>query len=61
MPIVFARIEFQVLEIFEWPNVSIFVKTPTQPQHNLIQPEVGFDMIIAVHTTTTTHRELYFY
>ena len=27
------------------------VKTPTQPQHNLIQPEVGFDTIIAVHTT----------
>ena len=29
------------------------VKTPTQPQHNLTQPEVGFDMIIAVHTPPT--------
>ena len=31
----------------------IFVTTPTQPQHNLNL--VGFDMIIAVHTTTTPH------
>ena len=38
------------------------VKTPTQPQHNLTQPKVGFDMIIAVHHTThTTHQELYFH
>ena len=36
---------------------TTIVKTPTHPQHNLIQPEVGFDTIIAVHTT----QELYFY
>ena len=28
---------------------NIFVKTPTQPQHILTQPEVGFDMIIGLH------------
>ena len=37
------------------------VKTPTQPQHNLTQPEVGFDTIIAVHHHPTHHQELYFY
>ena len=24
---------------------KVFVKTPTQPQHNLTQPEVGFDLM----------------
>ena len=38
--------------------VCSIVKTPTQPSLNL----VGFDMIIAVHTTPPpTHQELYFY
>ena len=38
-----------VVDVF----VVVVVKTPTQPQHNLTQPEVGFDMIIAVHTPPT--------
>ena len=27
----------------------LIVKTPTQPQHNLTQPEVGFDIMFGRH------------
>ena len=41
------------------------VKTPTQPQHNLTQPEVGLDTIIGLHNfapaAARPHQELYFY
>ena len=50
-------------ELNIWVHGEYIVTTPTQPQHNLNL--VGFDTIIAVHTTTTTtpptHREHYFH
>ena len=50
---------------FDTIEINLVVKTPTQPQHNLTQPEVGLDTIIGLHNfapaAARPHQELYFY